>query len=551
MKCKNCQTIFQIDETDKNYYQNIDVPEPTWCPTCREIRRMSWANEMYLYQNQCKLCNKKVVSHINHTNPRLIYCIDCWWSDKWNPLDFGQDIDWNRSFFEQLHELELKTPHCSVLIDTGTINSEYTHLAGQQKNCYLIFHATYAEDCYYSYGVKKAKNCIDVHYCHSSNFCYECTDVKDCYNLAWCQDCNNCGTSSFLYDCHNCVDCFMCFGLRNKKYCFLNHQLSKEEYEQKLSEINTGSSTQIDQFKKQFQQQKLKHPQRFMQTKMIENSLGDHLYNAKNSFYCFDSSDIEDSRYCSQMQLGAKDCYDIYQYGVKAELCYEGAMIGTNAYNIKFCSTTLWQVSNLSYCIESYSSHDCFGCFGLNHNSFCILNKKYSEQEYKQLTEKLIQKMKTDNEFGEFLPIKYSQAAYNESTAQLWYPLSKKEALDKGYNWQDNLPGTYGKETIKNLPDTIQEVSSTITTEILICESCCKNYKIIEQELKFYKQHNYPLPRTCFECRRISRMKKRNPRKCWLRNCMNINCNNEFYSSYSPSRTETIYCETCYQNSSI
>ncbi len=555
MECENCKKKYTISDDDRHYYDKLKVPTPKWCPPCREMRRMAWCNEMHLYPNICKLCGKKVIAQFGEDNPRPAYCVQCWWSDKWDPLKYGRDIDWDKPFFEQFHELELQVPHCCVSIDTGAINSEYTHHAGQEKNCYLIFHSTFAEDCYYGYGVKKAKDCVDVHYCHSSNFCYECIDVKNCYDLAWSQDCFSCGSSYFLRDCVNCIDCFMCVGLRNKNYCFLNQQLTKEEYQKNLAEMNTGSHNNVQKYLKEFEELQLKHTYRYLQNNMIENSLGNHLYNAKNSFYCFDTSDIEESKYCSQMQLGVRHCYDIYQYGVNAELCYEGAMIGTNAYNIHFCYLCLWQVTNLTYCIESYSSKDCFGCFGMNHNNFCILNKQYSKEDYIALTQRLIEKMKKDGEYGELFPIQYSQSAYNETTAQLWYPLSKEQVLAKGWQWQDNLPGTYGKETVSELPDDIKDTPKDITKEILICENCRKNYKIIPQELQFYKKHNYPVPRNCFECRRISRMKKRNPRSFWSRQCMcqqkghnhEGKCPTEFHTTYSPDRPEIVYCKDCYQ----
>ncbi|MFA6436030.1 MAG: hypothetical protein WCW30_02750, partial [Candidatus Gracilibacteria bacterium] len=336
--------------------------------------------------------------------------------------------------------------------------------------------------------------------------------------------------------------------------CFMNEQLSQEDYKKRRKEVNLGSRKEIKNYLKIFEELKKKHPHRPLFYKQIENSLGDHLYNAKDSLFCFDCSDIEHSKYCSQMQLGIRHCYDIYQYGIEAELCYEGAMVGTNAYNIRFCYLCLWQVSDLTYCIESYSSKECFGCFGLKHNSYCILNKQYEKEEYFQLKKRLIEKMKKDGEWGEFLPIQYSQSAYNETTAQLFYPKTKEEALEKGWRWQDNLPGTYGKETLKEIPDDIENVSGAITKEILCCETCQKNYRIVAQELKFYQEQKYTLPKQCFECRRRARMAKRNPKKFWTRQCMCQEsghdhqglCPQQFRTNYAPNRKEPIYCEACY-----
>lgn len=543
-KCKNCSKDFSVSEKDKEFYKKIEVPEPTWCSRCREMRRMAWCNEWVLYQGKCALCGKMIIGQLHPDNPRIQYCVDCWWSDKWDALDYGKDIDWDKSFMEQVHELELKVPHSCVSTDIGNINSEYTHHAGQERNCYMLFHATFAEDCYYGYGVKKAKDCMDVHYCHESELCYECVDVKGCHSLAWCQDCFNCSSSYFLRDCIGCMDCFCCVGLRNKKNYFMNEQLSKEEYEKKLKEIDLGDIESIKKIQEKFRELQMGHPFRYLSENMNENSLGDHLYRAKNCEICFDSSDIEESKYCTQMQLGVKYCYDVYQYGIDTELAYECAMTGTNSYNNHFCYLCLWQVTDLTYCIESYNSKDCFGCFGLKKNKYCILNKQYSKEEYFDLKKKLIEKMKKDEEYGEFFPIEYSQSAYNETTANIWYPKSREEVLKSGWQWQDNLPGTYGKETLKEIPANIKDVAENITDEVLACEDCGKNYKIIPQEFKYYKKHNYPVARKCFECRRKARMKLRNPRQFWKRNC--DKCGSQIFSTFSPKRPEKVYCKKCY-----
>jgi hypothetical protein len=52
--------------------------------------------------------------------------------------------------------------------------------------------------------------------------------------------CANCRHSSFITYCTHCItckDCFGCAGLRNKQYCVLNKQYTKEEYERLTSEI--------------------------------------------------------------------------------------------------------------------------------------------------------------------------------------------------------------------------------------------------------------------------------------------------------------------------
>ena len=193
--CGHCKRPFAVAEEDREFYQKISVPVPDWCPRCREMRRMSWCNEGVLYAAHCELCNKKGVSQYAPHNPRKAYCFRCWWSDKWDPMDYGREVDLKRPFLEQMQELLREIPHCLTHTDLSNENSDYTHHAGHEKNCYMMFHCSYAEDCYYGYGVKKAKDCVDNHYCHESELCFECIDVASCYDLAWCQDCNDCSVS--------------------------------------------------------------------------------------------------------------------------------------------------------------------------------------------------------------------------------------------------------------------------------------------------------------------------------------------------------------------
>ena len=127
-----------------------------------------------------------------------------------------------------------------------------------------------------------------------------------------------------------------------------------------------------------------------------------------------------------------------------------------------------------------------------------------------------------------------------------FFPLTKEEALKRGFRWQEKNTGTYGKETLKEIPSRIDEVEESILKEILVCEECKKNFRITEAELNFYKRMHLPIPHKDFECRHKDRMSKRNPRKLWGRICMKENCQNEFETSYAPNRPEIVYCENCY-----
>jgi hypothetical protein len=81
-ECQNCQKEFIIEPEDFDFYNKIKVPPPTFCPDCREQRRIAFRNERSLYKRKCDLCGKGVVSRVSPDKPYPMYCQKCWWSDK-------------------------------------------------------------------------------------------------------------------------------------------------------------------------------------------------------------------------------------------------------------------------------------------------------------------------------------------------------------------------------------------------------------------------------------------------------------------------------------
>jgi len=247
------------------------------------------------------------------------------------------------------------------------------------------------------------------------------------------------------------------------------------------------------------------------------------------------------------------DSVDIFNY---SQIIYDSIFL-EHCYNCRNCyySTGL---NDCMFCYDCKGCSDCFMCVNLRQKKYCIFNKQYSKEEYFKLRDKLIEHMKKTGEYGEFFPAEMSNFGYNETMAQEYFPLTKEEAIKRGYKWWDDIQKTTGKETFKTeeLPDSILDVSENILNEILACEDCDRNYKIVQDEFLFYKKHLIPIPRRCFYCRNGERLKFENPSKLWARTCMcekenhfhgKDKCQVGFETPYAPERPEIIYCEKCYQ----
>ena len=99
--CQNCKNQFTIESEDFDFYSKIQVPPPTWCPDCRNLRRMLWREERTLYRSACGLCGKAIITVHSPDGPFTVYCRECYKSDKWDPLTYGRDYDFNKPFFLQ------------------------------------------------------------------------------------------------------------------------------------------------------------------------------------------------------------------------------------------------------------------------------------------------------------------------------------------------------------------------------------------------------------------------------------------------------------------
>jgi len=542
--CKKCQVNFEITSDDFSFYEKMSVPAPKECPLCRQQRRMLFRNFKTLYKIPSALSGKMMISMYAENTPYKIYTRDEWWSDDFDALAYGRDFDFSCPFFEQFAELLLDVPKFS-LMSTQCSDCDYANFAIGSKNCYLIFGAVEDEDCAYGHIVWESKDSVDNLYLYKSDLCYECTDCIGSYKLLYCQESENCASSIGLFDCRGCTDCIGCVGLNQKSNYIFNQQVSKEEYKKFLEDHPLTDLENIEFILSEREKLRKSLPQRsFFGSHNIDVS-GNHVYNAHNVHYSFDVKGGENSKFVFTSRKSI-DCYDI-GFSPDLEASYY-ALTCVNGNNIRFshlCNNSTYA----DYSDACFNMHNIFGCAGLKGGEYMILNKQYSKEEYFALKEKIIEHMKKTGEWGDFFSADLSPFCYNESIAGEYMPLSKEKALAQGFRWKDDLPGTFGQETIKteNLPKDPNDFSNDLTKEVLKCAQCNKNYKLVDKEISFYKKIGLPIPQKCFNCRHASRMQKRNPRTLW--SCMCANCGNEIKTSYPPEKQSEykIYCESCYQ----
>ena len=572
--CQNCKQDFKIELDDFAFYEKMQVPAPNWCPHCRFIRKLIFTNERSLYKRNCEYCKKSIISIYNSNILFPVWCVKCHLSDVWEARDYGQDYDFDKNFFEQFKNLKYKIPHRAL--DQNERNGEgceYANYCYSSKNVYLSFNVNgNSENIKYSKCfLRQNKNCVDCLIIFKNEKVYEIVRGMQNFNSSFLVESDQCIESHFLYDCSNCNNCCMSSNLRNKSYVFKNKQLDRVEYQKALEDFKLGTYSGQTIAKKDFLDIAKNAITKYAHIKNSINSSGDLIENSKNCEHCFGMMNAENMKDVFFGINTSKDSRDLVFTG-KVEECYEFTLGGRGGNRLLFSFSCSGGCKNLFYCDNCSGCSDCFGCVSLKKKQYCILNKQYEKDEYFEMIEKIkkhmnemqyIDKVGRAYPYGEYFPAEISPFAYNETIAYEEEPLSKEEVIAKGYKWIDKEQKIHATAIDSDeISNDIKDVNDDICGQVISCKNkgkietqCTYGFKIIPEELSFYRQMNLPIPRYCPNCRYYDRLKWTNPFKFYQRECMcnlpNHNhegkCKGKFETMYSPKRPETIYCKECYQ----
>ena len=578
-QCQNCHQDFVIEQDDKEFYVRMGVSIPTFCPECREIRRIAFRNEHSLYKRKCDLCGKMVVSRVSPDKPYPMYCRECWHSDKWDAMEYGHEYDFSKPFFSQFKELLFLVPSVSIL-NSNMVNSDWANQETDDKNCYLNVGGHFNEDSAFNTYEFKSGNCFDNFWLMLGELCYENIVCERAYKVAFSESCDDCQDVYFSFDCRNCSNCFGCAGLRNKQYCIWNEQKTKEEYKAFMATRPFSTHEKLRAMRDKAAAIWENTPHKPLWILKSNDASGNYIINSKNVHNTWSGEEVENSKHL-YITAFLKECWDASSYGW-GELCYECSS-SVGMYNSKMTmfgvgtgGAETMHSTNLDHCHTMNSCHNCFGCVGLKSKEYCIFNKQYTKEEYETLLLKIKRQMEempyVDGKgrmygYGESFPIEISNYGYNETVAQDYYPLTRDEALVEGYPWCDYESESKYELSDYVIPEDMDEVKDDILEKVLKCEVSGKQYRLIPMELAFYRRMNFPIPRKSPLTRHKERMVHLLPRKLWHRHCAcngaksesgvykntiehfhgDKPCPNEFETSYAPEKPEIVYCEKCYQ----
>jgi hypothetical protein len=116
---------------------------------------------------------------------------------------------------------------------------DYIYQSKNVEKSYEVFGSENCKFCYFL-STPKSKDCFDyVEWGDSAELVYEsivCGVNLNNIKFSWVVQ-NNSTNISYSMHCSGCNDCFGCIALRNKQYCILNKQYTKEQYEELVPKI--------------------------------------------------------------------------------------------------------------------------------------------------------------------------------------------------------------------------------------------------------------------------------------------------------------------------
>ena len=219
----NCLDTFMTFNSE-NCYQVVD------CKNCYQV----------YHSLNCVDCNSCFYSN------NLVNCQNCFWcTNQVNKSYCIENIQYDKEeYFKKIesifHNYTSKKPSFNKYITWNWNENVSWDYIRNSKNTHSCYDVNNLEDCKYLAWFHDSKSCYDAYsWWQQSELCYEWVAIWDhCNNLAFCSNVDL-SSSFILYSIHcaSSSNLFWCIWLRNKSYCILNKQYTKEEYEKLVPKI--------------------------------------------------------------------------------------------------------------------------------------------------------------------------------------------------------------------------------------------------------------------------------------------------------------------------
>jgi hypothetical protein len=259
---KNCYLIFNSDFNEGCMYGS----EVERSRDCMDITMVDTCDSVFS-STACNNCNKVYFSvdcdesHNIWYSRDLVGCSDCfgcaglrkkkhcWFNKQLNKEEYQERMaafktgsyQAQREVINRTQEIWKSVPHKYMHgRHNADVSGEYINNSKEVHDSYIVFEGQSCRFCMWLV-IKPNKDCYDyTQFGQNAKNVYETlttgANINDIYFTTFST--SNVSRLYYSDSCHNgCADLFGCNGLRNKKYCILNKEYSKEEYAELTEKI--------------------------------------------------------------------------------------------------------------------------------------------------------------------------------------------------------------------------------------------------------------------------------------------------------------------------
>ena len=159
--CKECSREIIVSSNEAGLYGKLEMPFPKICFECRTKQMMAFWVFGKFRKGKSDLSGESLITVLPEKTRYPIYTSHEWYSDAWDASDYAKEYDPNRSFFEQLKELQEKIPRPH---QTGrnNVDCDWCDDVWESKNCYLNRSFINCENVSYGYRNFNCRNSLDI-----------------------------------------------------------------------------------------------------------------------------------------------------------------------------------------------------------------------------------------------------------------------------------------------------------------------------------------------------------------------------------------------------
>jgi hypothetical protein len=454
-----------------------------------------------------------------------------------------------RSFFDQLFELRQRIPSSAGRNYEEAENSICIASFGDQNSYFVV--ASKSKNTFFSVVALNTESSLEVYNSNSVSNSFQVIHCERIFNCQYVRESRDCLNSDFLFDCRNCQNCFGATNQRNKQFLWFNEQLAESEWRERRASVDLGKRSVVQGYLKKFDEliNNSVWPENF--NEQCDSCVGEYLTKATNCQYVYYSDG------------GAKDeLYTMWSIGHSEGNAYcadpsgsQDSYLCSAVFSCHHVLFSLWtsRCQDSEYLIDCYDCENCFGCIGLRHQKFCILNTQYSEEEYWQKLDEIKCAMLESGEYGEPIAAKFSPGWFPESGSYRYFEADQSFGEKIGahlFNPEDE--GAIGEELMQaaqttdslDLPDSVDELDIW-AGKVLYDNGYKRRFALLKQEIDLRKQLRVAPP-TFHHVKRVIEM-IHSSNLALFKNSKCALCKKEIVFAVNPHYPEKkIYCRECY-----